>query len=369
MKTRSLGWVKNVALYAIGFGLLGLVLWLNWEPKYGPPAEDGGPPKQLAPGLRELLDRTPDWAALVAVGLLVAAYTPLQYARWYVLVRALGIPFAPRDAVRLGLVGTFYSTFLPGSVTGDLVKGYFIARGNPGRRAAAVSTVVADRLSGMFGLILYGAAVGGACWLAGNPQIGGSRFLQWAIGVFAGLVGLTAVGWVVVGLVSADRAERFAGRLARVPKVGPTLAEVWYTVRTYRRRPRAVLAVLGLNAVIHTGMILTFHLAVRAFRFPDPATLAEHFVIAPIGYIIQAGIPLPGGLGGAEAAFGLLYTFVGREALTGGAGRFTLRVVGEWTFGFVGYLVYLRTRSDLAGVEQEAESGGVPAPAADERPA
>lgn len=358
MTRHAKGLVKGVALYGVGFGLLGLVLWLNWEPKYGPAPDDGGPPKLLSPGLRGLLDKTPDWAALAAVGLLVAGYWLLQYVRWYVLVRALDLPFALRDAVRLGLVGTFYSTFLPGSVSGDLVKAYFIAKDRPGKRAAAVATVLADRLSGLFGLILYGAAVGGACWAAGDPQIGASRFLQGVIGVFAGLVGLTAVGWVVVGLVPSHRADRFAGRLGRVPKAGHALAEVWYAVWTYRRRPGAVLAVIGLNAVIHTGMVVTFYLAVRVFPVPDPATLPETFVIAPIGFIIQAGIPLPGGVGGAEAAFGFLYTLIGRPDETGVVGRLTLRLA-EWAFGFVGYLVFLRTKAELPAVEAEAEAEGL----------
>ena len=345
MDKRARGWVKGLALYAVGFGLLGFVIWRNWAPN------------GKNPGLRGLLQQTPDWAAAAAVGLLVAGYVLLQYARWYVLVRALDLPFRPRDAARLGMVGTFYSTFLPGSVSGDLVKAYFIAKDRPGRRAAAVATVLADRLAGMFGLILYGAVVGGACWAAGNPQVLASPFLQWSIGVFAGLVGLAVLTWVVVGLVPPHRADRFAGRLGRVPKAGHFLSELWYTIRAYRHRPRAVLLVVGLNAVIHTGMILAFHLAVRVYPNPDPATLAEHFVIAPIGYIVQAGIPLPGGVGGAEAAFGLLYEMLGRPDQTGLVGRFTLRVA-EWVVGFTGYLVYLRTRAELPPVEAEAEAEG-----------
>lgn len=340
------GWKKAVLLYAVGFGLLGFVVWRNWEPN------------GKNPGIRGLLEQTPDWSLFAALVGLVAGYWVLQYVRWYVLVRALDLPFRLRDAVRLGMVGSFYSTFLPGSVSGDLVKAYFIAKDRPGKRAAAVATVLADRLAGMFGLILYGAAVGGACWAAGNPQIENSRFLQWSIGVFAGLVGLAALGWVAVGLVPPHRADRFAGRLNRIPKAGHTLAEVWYTVRAYRRRPRAVLLVVGLNAVIHTGMILAFYVAVRVFPNPDPATLAENFVIAPIGYIVQAGIPLPGGVGGAEAAFGVLYEALGRPDGTGIVGRFTLRMA-EWAVGFVGYLVYLRTRAELPAVEAEAENEGI----------
>jgi uncharacterized membrane protein YbhN (UPF0104 family) len=342
---RAKAWVKGAAQYGIGFGLLGYILWANWNPR------------GTNPGISGLLGQTPDWAfAAALVGLAVGA-TLLTYLRWYVLVRALDLPFTLRDAARLGLVGTFYNAFLPGSIGGDLVKAYFIARDQPARRAAAVATVVADRLVGLFGFLWVVALVGGAMWWAGVPGVADSRFLHGLIRGCGAAVGVGVAGWVLVGLLPARRADRFAGRLGRLPKVGKTLAEVWYTVWTYRRRPGVVAGVLALTAVIHAGMILTVYAAARVFPAPDPATLAETIVIAPVGLSLQAFIPLPGGVGGAEAVFGLLYTQLGRPDQTGVIGRFTQRVV-EWGIGFVGYLTYLRMRAELPPVEAEAEEEG-----------
>ena len=50
-----------------------------------------------------------------------------------------------------------------------------------------------------------------------------------------------------------------------------------------------------MTAAVHLGFVFMFHLAVRVFPAVDPASLAEHFVIAPIGYIAQAFFPAPGG--------------------------------------------------------------------------
>src|SRR5262245_10163045 len=94
-------------------------------------------------GLKDLFSREPDLGALGLVALILAGCSAMQYYRWFLLVRALDLPFALRDAIRLGLVGTFYNTFLPGSVGGDFVKAFFIAKGHPTRRPAAVATVVA----------------------------------------------------------------------------------------------------------------------------------------------------------------------------------------------------------------------------------
>ena len=290
--------------------------------------------------------------------MLVVGCASLQFVRWYFLVRALDLPFTLRNAFRLGLVGVFYNVFLPGSVGGDLVKAYFIAQGHPERKASAVATVIADRLIGLFGLIWLSAAFGGAFWLAGDARIAGNDWLKGIVRVCGGLVAVTLVGWVLLGLLPQSRADRFAGRLRRVAKLGHTLAEVWYAVWAYRQRPRVVYALIGLTAVVHLGFVILFHLAVRVFPAPGPGSLPEHFVVAPVGFIAQAFFPAPGGVGGGEAIFGYLYVLLGRPESTGVIGRLTMRLV-EWAFGFTGYMVYLGMKEELPVVEEEAEQGGI----------
>lgn len=350
------GWWKGLLKYALGFGLLAFVIWRFWE---GKPPAPGEPP---APGLKDLLQRTPDLVAFGLAAGCIAVATALQFYRWYLLVRALDLPFSGRNAVRLGLVGYFFNIFLPGSVGGDLVKAFFIARGQPGRRAAAVATVVADRLFGLFGLILYVAVVAGALWAAGNPQIGGNPHLQFIVKACGAAVAVTVVGWVLLGLLPQHRADRFAGRLHQVPRFGATLAELWYTVWQYRQRSGTVLACLGLSAITHTCYVLIFHFAVQVFAEPDPAvpgrlkdvaTFAEHVTVAPIGYIMEALFPAPGGVGGGEAVFGWLYTLLGKPVSVGVAGRLTMRMI-QWALGLIGYIAYLRMRAELPVAEAEA---------------
>ncbi len=340
MKKHAAAWAKGLAKYAIGFGLLVFVIWRNWEPK------------GTSPGLKGLLEQTPDLLAFAGVVVLAVSCTFIQYFRWYFLVRALDLPFTKRNAIRLGLVGTFYNVFLPGSVGGDLVKAYFIAKDHAERKAAAVSTVVADRLVGLFGLVWVSAAFGGAFWLAGNPIIADNAWLKGIIRACAGLTAFAILVWVLLGFLPQSRADRFAGRLSLIPKLGKTLAELWYAVWMYRQRPRVIYGTIAMTAVVHLGFVMMFHLAVRVFPANGPASLPEHFVIAPIGYIAQAFFPAPGGVGGGEAIFGYLYTILGRPETSGVIGRLTLRVV-EWGFGFVGYIAFLRMRHELPTVEEK----------------
>ncbi len=86
--------------------------------------------------------------------------------RWYFLVRALDLPFTLGGALRVGLLGIFYSTVLPGSVGGDIVKAAVLARGQS-RRTAAVATVLMDRAIALWGLVWFVALLGGIFWVLG----------------------------------------------------------------------------------------------------------------------------------------------------------------------------------------------------------
>ncbi len=371
MSKSSSSAVKAVLQYAVAVALLAFVLAMNWT------------------RLTALFSRAPDFGILAACAAVSVVIYALQYVRWYLLVRALDLPFTLRNAFRLGAVGTFYNTFLPGAIGGDIVKAVFIARGQPNRKAAAVATVVADRLIGLFGLLLFAGAVGGAFWLAGDEQIAGKQALRNTVLFCGGLAGTGAALYFALGFLPTRRQERFGNRLAAIPKVGQTLAELWETAIRYRRRPKAVLATVGLSAVIHTLMVLAFHFAVRVFNPEVPAApevgvpsaairpgqLSEHCVIAPVGFIAQALIPVPGGLGVGEAVFGELYKLIrgvevavadpddvkaakkvvnDEAGAVGLAGRLTLRLI-EWALGLVCYVAYLRMRAELPTAEEGSE--------------
>lgn len=353
MKKHAAEWVKGLIKYGIGFGLLAWVIAKYWDDK------DGNP------GLKTLLGGPIDYGWLLVAAGLLAVGLSLQLFRWYLLVRALDLPFTVRNAFRLGMVGVFYNTFLPGSVGGDLVKAYSIARAHPERKTRAVATVIADRALGLFGLILFVAVLGSAAWAGGNPQIIANADLRWLIKLMAAIAGSAIAGFLLLGLLPQRRADRFAGRLKWVPKVGGSLAELWYAVWMYRQRLRTVLLGVGLSALSHFALVFAFHSASQIFPPENPgdqATLAQHMVVAPIGFIVQALPISPGGVGVGEAAFAGLYKLCGLPPTRGVIARLSLRVV-EWIIGLVGYVFYLRMKAhhelpEEAEVEELEEADG-----------
>jgi hypothetical protein len=349
VKKHAVKWIVPVLKYGVGFGLLALIIFKYW---------DADPAKDRPKGVKDLLEGTINYEWFAVAGLLIAVALSLQLYRWYLLVRALDLPTTVRNAYRLGLVGVYYNTFFPGSVGGDLLKAYFIAKAHPERKAAAISTVLIDRAMGLFGLIFFVAVTGTIAWQFGDPRIQANAQLQWIVKLMAGISITTVSIFLALGLLPQRRVDRFAGRLKAIPKLGKSLAEVWYAVWTYRQRMKVVVVGLVLSALSHFCLVFAFHSASRVFPPDNPEkdlpTIVEHMVIAPIGFIAQA-VPLtPGGVGVGEGVFVWLYDLSDRSKLQGFVARLSLRIA-EWSIGLIGYLVYLRMRAEVREVQHEVE--------------
>jgi glycosyltransferase 2 family protein len=343
-----------IVQYAIGFGLLAIVIYGYGRAKPGRPTDDQKALSLLAgatvdvkaqqdgmtPGLIEVFSRPINpWPFALACVLWVICLL-ITFLRWYLLVRAQDLPFTIRNAIRLGLVSYFFNSILPGSVGGDILKAVAVAR-EQSRRTVAIATIVIDRVIGLWALAWLVALAGGVFWALGNPHLLGNEALKMIVRLTSGIVFTSAVVWSLMGLFSAQKSDALAERLARVPKLGGPLAELWRAGWLYRRKKKAVAAALGMTLVGHVGWVFIFHLCVSSFPDIDSATMPEHVLIVPVGMTAQALFPLPGGVGGGEAAYGWLYTLLGKAAIGGILGCLVQRIVA-WGVGLIGYIIYTR---------------------------
>jgi uncharacterized membrane protein YbhN (UPF0104 family) len=328
--------------YGVGIALLGYVIWRNWDPPGG---------QGLAEALQRPVQVLP---LLLAVGICLTSVL-LTFVRWYILVRAQDLPFTLANALRLGMIGYFLSVFLPGSIGGDVIKAAFIAR-EQRRRTVAVATVLIDRAVGLWGLFWLVALCGGVFWLADNPQLHAQYKLQLILGGALAVVAASGLLWGGLGFLPEWRAQRFAGRLSRIPKVGGSAAEFWRAIWMYRCQGRSVALALLLAFIGHAGFVLTFFFAAQVLQPPGTdspvPSLAEQFLIVPVGMVVQALSPTPGGMGLGELSFQVLYEMVGRPPSAGALASLVYRVL-TWVIGLAGYLVYLRMRPALAVARSE----------------
>jgi uncharacterized membrane protein YbhN (UPF0104 family) len=124
-------WLK----FLVSGALLGWLAWhTNWE-QVG----------QAFAGLRCQF-----WLAAVA---LYAATQVLSAWRWRLLSRPLGFDRPLRHFVGFYFIGMFFNLMLPTSVGGDVIRAWYLDP-RPGRRLAAFVSVLIERASGLFVLVL-----------------------------------------------------------------------------------------------------------------------------------------------------------------------------------------------------------------------
>lgn len=345
MKKRiAVGFLK----YGLGFGLLAYVVWRNWAP----PGSKG-----LSDIWREhVVEGKPINGTWFLAGLVICLAAVLStFVRWYYLVRALKLPFGMGDAVRLGLVGYYFNNFLPSSIGGDVIKAALVAREHRERRAAGVASVLVDRIVGLWGLFWLVMLTGLAFWAVGWLEGEHAPQLKFIVKSATGVVLVSSVVWCLVMLLPPTRAERFAGRLSRIPKAGHVFAQLWRASYLYRFEGSAIALALVIAILGHVGFVAAFYCSALTVFSPDVVPpLKDHFLIVPIGMVAQASIPVPGGLGVGEACFGKLYEWVGAAKENGVTASFVQRVV-QWILGFGGYVVYLWMKPDIQRAEAEME--------------
>ena len=245
----------NTLKYAVAISLLAYVVCANWDPAGGRGLKDVWE--------RHVVQGQPIHGYFLVVGFVIFLGSVLiTLLRWYVLVCAQDMPFTLGGAMRIGLIGFFFNTFLPGSVGGDIIKAAALAR-EQRRRTVAVATVIMDRVIALWGLVWFVALLGGSFWAFGWLD-GATEGAAKSIVLSAmGIVGGSVIVWLLLGLLPQYRAEHFAGRLSRIPKVGGPAAEFWRAVWMYRCRQQSVALALILAWVGHIGFVVAFYCCSR----------------------------------------------------------------------------------------------------------
>jgi glycosyltransferase 2 family protein len=333
---------KQIALiavkYGLGLGLLTCVICSYWSRTV-----DG-----QEVGIAGVLERPVRPGFLIVAAIACCASVLLTFVRWFILVRAQGIPLRLPGALRLGLVGYYYNTFLPGAVGGDIIKAACLAW-EQSRRTVAVATVIVDRVIGLCGLFWLAALFGGICWATGilTAIAQGQGAVTIVETIVLGAVAVSAgtlMFWILLGLFSDRAALLVANQLERVPRVGHALAELWRAVRLYRCRGRAVALTLVMAMVSHSLCVVTFYCAARGlFPAAEVPSFAGHYLIIPAGALVKGFFPAPGGVGGGEYGFGKLYELIHFSFAAGVLASLAQRVI-EWSLGLVGYAIYLGLR-------------------------
>lgn len=325
-KSRWRGVLINGILMLAAFGLLGWTIWGNRSQ------------------IREVLDARPDWRLFVgALGVLVVALL-LTFVRWFVLVRALGLPFRLRDALRLGFIGNVFNLVIPGAVGGDLIKAAFLCREQE-RKTQAVASMVIDRAVGLLGLFVLASIAGAVGWSGARAEV--RTLILLAVGaVVAGVVGLAI-------LFTPALYRPFLRLVAGRGKLETAFQELVAMASAYRRRLGVVAAMLALATFAHSLYVITFWMADLALYGSEAPSLARHLQLVPL-VLFTTAVPLPfGALGLTEKASETMFDLIG---FPGGAVAMMGYRVVMYAGGAISALVYLANARQVRALRRQAET-------------
>src|SRR5579871_2000328 len=227
------GW--SLVKWPVGLALLGILYWLNRTK------------------IDDFFIAPKNWGCLAAALGMIGFSTILTIVRWHLLVSALGIPFHLKDAFRLGFAALFLNFGPGGLVTGDLFKGYFIAREQPGRKAQAAATVLLDRILGLIPLLILGSLA--SLFLNAFPasyMADGVRWFLW-LGSLGGILGLAIMlqPWFTRSV--------WVRSMGKLPYIGRIFVDVLNGVTLYQGRPRVLGFAIAMGFVGHIVTICGFY--------------------------------------------------------------------------------------------------------------
>lgn len=247
--------------------------------------------------LRALLNQAQslNWAYVGLGFAIVIADAGLATLRWKTMmdVVAPGVNFF--SLLAFSLVGIFYSQFLPGSVTGDLVKGYYLAR-TDADKVSIFSSVIVDRLIG----ILMNGILGLAA-LSANPTVLNVLHIKANVPVIllaAALIGL------VVGYLLFVWAARWEARFPRI------VASVYGALKLYRAHPGALARAALVNLAFFATWTLAFWCLAKGTGINQLDLFTMVIILAAVGFVQTIPISI-NGWGVREGALILLLSAYG----------------------------------------------------------
>lgn len=237
--------------------------------------------------------------ALAAVAFLVSV------ERWRLLLAGQGISLPLRTLSGILLVGMFFNTFLPGGTLGaDVIRVHEVGR-RSAQFVASASSVLVDRLVGLFALLSLGCAGALLGWgTLVTPAIALVTVALWAA-CLALLTALASSRVLAAGVRALSAVGLGGRRRGRVEEASVAL-------RRYLEDPAALWKLLALSLVYHLIRIGYFFAIAVALGMG--ASFLQIAVIVPIVGVLQQAPFTVSGLGVREGAFVYFFGLLGVPA-------------------------------------------------------
>jgi glycosyltransferase 2 family protein len=272
------------------------------------------------------------WLITIALMLANVLLTSLRW-KWLLEIKTGSrLPFV--DTAMLTWIGLFFSSVLPGVVTGDLIKLVYARDLNPKlTKTYLLTSVLIDRVIGLFGLLL----------LLGGFSL---TFYSELVALSDGIRNIIHLNFLIfLGMLSAllsiflpQSVQRVFLRLAlKVPMIGERLKGTMEQVWLIGRAPKVFFTCMGMSMFSQMLNISAFWIIASPY-FTQEIPFKFAFTFIPLGFVAIALPVAPAGMGVGHAIFGTLFSYF---SIDNGASLFNLYFVAMVFINLLGSIPYL----------------------------
>lgn len=281
--------------------------------------------------MKQALERWPMF--LGVCGITLFAYWS-QGFRWLVLLRSRDIKVPLWNAFFYLMEGKFLNLIVPAYVGEDFMRGLYAVRTHEGSRSRVIASLLVDRASGVFTMLLFGA-VG----LLLRPALLSDIRLRGLLLLCLGAIVATLAGVLVLRFVT--RPPHFVLSLAKRLHLHVAIDAMYAEGHHYAQRIPLLLWAVFLTIINQSFMILSFYLLGQTLGMTN-VTMLDFAIYSPCGMLATMLPVAPMGLGVGQLAFLSLFRLAHSE---GGADLYSLYTLMVLLMSLLGGIFYVTSKS------------------------
>jgi uncharacterized protein (TIRG00374 family) len=254
--------------------------------------------------------------------------------------------------IQLTLVGMFFNFFIPGGVGGDIVKAIELSKNKTVSRTSALSTVMSDRIFGLFAMITLATAFLSLDYLQ-NPsdfifKIGLSSLL-----IFVGITTALLFLPFIFTFISKLLVSKDSKILVNLEKLIKSLHFTFITFRNSKVQLKSFLA----SSLSQFLAIYYLYSVVAALGVTPPSFLI-FFSLCCFGFVASALPIMPGGVGVGQYAFYFLFSNVSEEVGKASITAITTLQIFTLSYALLGGLIFALNPTVKHDVEEYERNQG-----------
>jgi len=218
----------------------------------------------------------------------------LNTRKWQLLLLTLGVKYNFNKLLKLNFVALYYSLFLPGQVSGEVVKGLKLIRSNKEDAHNILTSIIMDRITGLFALVLI-ALLG--LVVVSSPGVNHRLILLAVIVLF----GLTIFFFLILNNRIAVLLKRLSLPVFMAANLRRHLYLTWETFRSYKKDLSSLGKVFGYSLLFQLLATVINYLVCLSLEVAIPF-LALLWIVATVSLLQMLPISISG-IGVREGSF------------------------------------------------------------------